>query len=175
MRSGRTREPWHAIHEFGWIGGFVPWHPVLLRSPKACAVLTEVQAFPEGLWFHIDVQFVDEREDADRVKGIWPAFDLSVTYADGRVASTRDRWDGDGIPDHPLLQFVRMGGSGSGPLIERRCEGWLWPLPPDGPVIWMAEWGAMGAGKTSTTLDGGDLSERARQAREILRWDPSKT
>ena len=43
------------------------------------------------------------------------------------------------------------------------------------PVIWTAKWRAMGAGETSTTLDGSNLSERAREAKEILRWDPPKS
>jgi hypothetical protein len=49
---------------------------------------------------------------------------------------------------------------------------WLWPLPPAGPLRWVAEWPEMGAPETSVEVDASVLSAAAAESEQLWEVDP---
>ena len=44
---------------------------------------------------------------------------------------------------------------------------WSWPLPPDGPLTFIAEWPALGVGETVVAVDAGELRHAALRAEVV--------
>lgn len=90
---------------------------------------------------------------------------FGVELADGRKATVFDRrpFPADGEPAGPLLR-PRGGGGG-----DRRYDMrfWLWPLPPPGPLAFVAEWPAFGVELTRREVDTAPLLEAAGRAEEL--------
>ena len=49
---------------------------------------------------------------------------------------------------------------------------WLWPLPPDGPLTFIAEWPKFGIGETSVSVDGGEIRAAAETVEDL--WTRSR-
>jgi hypothetical protein len=94
---------------------------------------------------------------------------FGISFADGRKATIfdRHRWWGDSedrvTPDVVLMQ---RGGGGGGASWDFRF--WAWPLPPEGPVAFVAEWPSEGVALTQTELDSALVREAA--ARAVTLW-----
>lgn len=92
---------------------------------------------------------------------------LGLLYADGRRgATTGGHWrpDRDDDPGRLVVEHGSSGGS------ARRWDGnfWVHPLPPDGPVTFVASWPEYGAAETRAGLDGTVI--RAAAARAVVLW-----
>jgi len=80
---------------------------------------------------------------------------FGVEFADGRKASNLDRihsyaWDDPNPPKTPFLRghsFPSENGQGLG------SDYWIWPLPPAGPLKFVAEWPVFGTGEQTATID----------------------
>jgi hypothetical protein len=97
---------------------------------------------------------------------------FGVEFADGRAAGdTTDPpfdvpRDEVGIPYIPFL-FITRG------LQTRHAMSlsvWVWPLPPDGPLVVRCEWLREGIRECSTELDGNEL--RLAGEESALLWSP---
>lgn len=55
-----------------------------------------------------------------------------------------------------------FGGGGGGSSWSMAY--WLWPLPPVGPLSFIAEWPAYGIGESRATVDAGALRREAEHA-----------
>jgi hypothetical protein len=92
---------------------------------------------------------------------------LGLLYADGRRgATTGGHWrpDRDDDPGRLVLEDGSSGGT------ARRWDGnfWVHPLPPAGPVTFVASWPEYGVAETRAVLDGTAI--RAAAARAVILW-----
>ena len=95
------------------------------------------------------------------------ALRLGVLYADSRRARTRSHQPipvDDDNGEHLVLQEVGTGGS------ERQWDGrfWVHPLPPDGPVTFVASWLLYGVDEARAQLDSSVIHEAADRA--VILW-----
>jgi hypothetical protein len=91
------------------------------------------------------------------------ALRLGVLYADGRrTATPAGHWQPDDKADPGRLMLQHGGGGGD----ARRWDGrfWLYPLPPEGPVTFVASWHEYGVAETRAELDGSAIREAAGHA-----------
>ena len=167
-------QPWQGP-ESGWIGGWVPWRLLLAKTPDMYAVLREFEVFPSGLLFSLVSTFKPEPSDTgspmERMRPLmWfagaggPRF--GVEFADGRKAATGppSAW-GDKEPDRPVL--IPHGGGGGGTVWRQGF--WLWPLPPPGPLTWVASWEERGIIEQSVVVDANELATAAAEAEKL--WE----
>lgn len=157
----------------GWVGGWVPWHLVIMRNPDVYAVVTDVQAFPSGVLFTLLTRV---RPGALPSRAPMPDPPLlmsmgstdgplfGVGFADGRKTAVHAPLPtpGEGSPG-PVLSLCGGGGGGG----QERLDVWLWPLPPEGPLSFAAAWPALGLEETVTTVDATELVAAAGTAERL--------
>ena len=160
------------------IPGSVPGELMLIRTGQVAVAIGSVRAYPNGFEFTVHVRLRDEDEDEpvwhdpfDRFgrRGRQPPADvlrLGLLYADGRRAATTSHW-WPGEDADPGRLFLEQGGSGGS---SRRWDGefWVHPLPPEGPVTFVASWPQYGAAETRAELDGSAI--RAAAGRAVMLW-----
>lgn len=157
----------------GWVGGWVPWHIVVIRSADAYAVLTDVQAFPTGVLFTLAAWF---RPDAFGTgdgppepplmmsMGTAEGPLLGVGFADGRKTALHRALPRPGMEqDGPVLTLC----GGSGGSAQEQMGIWLWPLPPEGPLTLVTAWPRGGIEETAITVDAAVLVSAANDAEEL--------
>lgn len=160
------------------IPGSVPGELMLIRTGQAAVAVGSIRAYPNGFEFtaHVRVRAKDEDEpvwhdpfDRHGRRGSQPPGDvlqLGVLYADGRRAATTSHWwpDEDADPGRLVLQHDGSGGN------ARRWDGqfWVHPLPPEGPVTFVASWQEYGVAETRAELNGSAIREAA--ARAVILW-----
>jgi hypothetical protein len=157
----------------GWIGGWVPWHVVVMRNANVYAVLTDVQAFPTGVLFALAARFRpgvfgsdDGPPDPPLMMSMGTADGplLGVGFADGRKTALHVPSPSPSVePDGPVLTPC---GGGSGSAQEQICI-WLWPLPPAGALTLVTAWPRCGIKETTITLDAAELVSAANDAEEL--------
>jgi hypothetical protein len=126
----------------------VPLGVLIARTEAAVIAVPAVQVYPIGLSFSLMVRIRDQPGTRVGVQHSQYAFDpssddfvrLGVQFADGRKATNlhRPRPPFDQPPAGPLL--TPHGGSGSAGAWDTYY--WLWPLPPPGRLLLVAEWPA---------------------------------
>lgn len=171
----RRRQPWEGPPR-GVIGGWVPWHIVLARSDRAFAVLRDFEAFPSGLNFELVTYY--KEDDPTRPMGRRhrmrdpEAFRLGVRFSDGRKAASTEwpRREDDGDPALPVLHPGGGGGGGG----KWEMSYWLWPLPPPGPLTWVASWAEVGSAETAVEVDASVLEEAAASAEQLWNEDDAE-
>jgi hypothetical protein len=89
---------------------------------------------------------------------------LGVLYADGRRGATTG---GPRLPDDPE-HVILMAGGGAGDAYRWDCTFWVHPLPPDGPMTFVAAWPEYGAAQAQAELDGATI--RAAATRAVSLW-----
>ena len=156
----------------------MPWHLVVARSSDVYLVLTDFEAFPSGVQFAASLRWRPRPGDIDPRSRHLPMMGfggpdgprLGVAFADGRKASVGHQFfpRPDAEPDGPLL--LPRGGGGGGD--EWRMGLWLWPLPPAGPLAFVADWPAMGAAEKKVTADAGELIAASAQALQLWPVEP---
>lgn len=173
----RPRPAWEMPDEV--IPGSVPAELLLIRTEQVAVAIGGIRAYPNGFEFTVHIRRRKEDETEGYVSDPleWharrgtqqpgEALRLGILYADGRRAAiTGGHWqpDYEGEPGRLLLQ--RRGGGGS----ARRWDGdfWVHPLPPDGPVTFVASWLKYGAGEARAELDGTAIGAAARRA--VVLW-----
>jgi hypothetical protein len=155
----------------------------LIRNNEVAVAVGSVHAYPNGFEFTVHARLRHEqlvwgksplvsladprtRQDPER------ALRLGVLYADGRRARTSsyrpipaDEADGE----HLVLLEVGTGGT------ERQWDGrfWVHPLPPDGPVIFVASWLLYDVAETRAELDSSAIHEAAERAVILWPGEPS--
>jgi hypothetical protein len=162
------------------IPGSVPAELMLIRTEQVAVAIGSVRAYPNGFEFTLHTRL--RREDESGPGHADPlelhgyrrgtqvpdeVMRLGVMYADGRRVATRsgDRWpDEDGDSEQLVLQ---QNGGGGG---DRTWDGdmWVYPLPPEGPVTFVASWPKHGVTETRAELDGAAIREAARRA--VILW-----
>ena len=153
----------------------VPAELLLVRTDQVAVAVGSVRAYPNGFEFtvHTRRRQVDEEIDLfgdpfsphRRVRGApgpGDALRLGLLYADGRrTATTSSRVPHDDSSEQLVL--IQQGGGSA-----RRWDHdfWVHPLPPDGPVTWIASWLEHGVTETRrrTRWRGHPRGRRAQSA-----------
>lgn len=173
----RPRPAWMQPDEV--IPGSVPGELMLIRTGQVAVAIGSIRAYPNGFEFTALVRMHGEDENEPgwhdpfdrhgRRGGQLPGdvLRLGLLYADGRRgATTGGHWrpDRDDDPGRLVVEHGSSGGTG------RRWDGnfWVHPLPPDGPVTFVASWPEYGAAETRAGLDGTVI--RAAAARAVVLW-----
>jgi hypothetical protein len=170
----RAPQPWDGA-PVGWVGGWVPWRIVLVRSDSAYVALSDFEAFPTGLQFSFVSHVREEPEERGGRLGHRLLFlaqgglRLGVAFADGRKAVAEHHMgrEPSGDPNQPVL---RLGG-GIGSASEHHMRFWLWPLPPPGPLTWVTQWPDRNLPVNSTEVDATILQVAAGEAEQLWEID----
>jgi hypothetical protein len=158
------------------IPGSVPADVMLIRTEQIAVAIGSVRAYPTGFEFTLHTRLRHEdkpgRGWADPLEPHLPwrgsqvpgeVLRLGLMYADGRrTAATAARPLGGDDADPGRLVMLEGGSSGS----PRRWDGefWVYPLPPAGPVTFVASWPKHGVAETRVELDGAAIREAAGRA-----------
>jgi hypothetical protein len=160
------------------IPGSVPGEALLARTDRAAVALGSVRAYPNGFEFTLNVRLRDTDEfdfGVDPFERHWrrryphtaqDQLRLGILYADGRRAVTDGQsWPGEAA-ETPDLVLLPAGGGGS----DRSWDGdfWVHPLPPDGPVTFVASWLRYELAEARVELDGAAI--RAAAQRAVVLW-----
>jgi hypothetical protein len=167
MRSPRS--PWERPDTV--VPGSVPGELLLIRTGQVAIAIGSIRAYPDGFEFTVHVRRRTSDETGERHAGDpfnWHprayrenALRLGVLYADGRRIATTSGPAGrpDTLED---LVISWRGGGGSDRSWDQ--EFWLYPLPPDGPVTFIASWTEHGVTETRVELDSAPIREAAGRA-----------
>jgi hypothetical protein len=166
------------------IPGSVPADVILIRTEQVAVAIGSVRVYPNGFEFTLHTRLRHEDESgpgtADplerhgRMRGGQMPDDvlrLGVLYADGRrTATTAGHPFFDEDADADRLVLLQGGGGGDG----RRWDGdfWVYPLPPEGPVTFVASWPKHGVAETRVELDGAAIREAAGHAVTLWPEEP---
>jgi hypothetical protein len=146
-----------------------PLDLLLARTDSVAVVVHGGRAYPDGFEFVLTLRSRDGRIPEPWLT--WRGGEISgdvlrfgIAFADGRKASVFDPppWRPNGEPDIALIQ---RGGNGGGSSWEMRF--WVSPLPPDGPVAFVAEWPAKGIAFTQADADGASIRDAAGRAQAL--------
>jgi hypothetical protein len=153
---------------------------MLIRTEQAAVAIGDVRAYPNGFEFtaHVRMRGKDENEpvwhdplDRHGQRGSQPSGDvlrLGVLYADGRrSATTGEHWPPPGETADPGRLFLQHNSSG-GTARRWDAEFWVHPLPPEGPMTFVASWPEYGVTETRAELAGTAI--RAAAARAVILW-----
>lgn len=163
------RRPWErpdAVLPGSAAAGFV-----LLCTDEVAVAIGNVRAYPNGFEFTAYVRWRDSDEGGDRNAGepfswyprahLAETLRLGVLYADGRRVATSGSptWRHDDPED---LVLNHQGGGGDDRSWDQ--DFWLSPLPPDGPVSFVASWLEHGVTEVRGELDAAVIREAAGRA-----------
>jgi hypothetical protein len=138
-----------------------------------------VQVYPIGLSFSLMLRIGDQPDARVGVHHTQYAFDpssdefvrLGVQFADGGKATNlrHPRPPSDQPPAGPLV--TPHGGSGSAGAWDTYY--WLWPLPPPGRLLIVAEWPAQHISETAVEVAADPILEAAAHA--VTLWPEEDT
>lgn len=151
---------------------------MLVHTEGMAVAVSSVAAYPNGFEFSVHARLHHEQftwgmspldPDGHQVTMHYPeqALRLGILYADGRRARSGNRQprsvDDTGTDD---LVLIETGTGGT----ERQWDGkfWVHPLPPDGPVTFVASWQLWGVTEVSETLGSSVIHQAARSA--VILW-----
>ncbi len=148
---------------------------VLVQTASAAVLVRNLVAYPTGVEFVLEVR--RRSSDLDLADALGPGGPRSgglgphvlrfgVGLADGSKATNlhhgrRRSADVRG----PFL----MPRAGSGDARRWAIGYWLWPLPPPGPLAFVAEWPVEEIGETRVEIDAAGIRDAA--ARAVTLWD----
>jgi hypothetical protein len=169
------------------IPGSAPISAVIGRAPGVALAVLNFKVYRTGLAFTLAVRTtrsrrgIGERSLIDLISPARPGRQmaagehllLGVEYADGRAATNLTARFGPGFPklgddSTPMLQ--EHGGSGDDRSFDQ--EFWLYPLPPAGPLTFVAGWTIFEIAETRTVVDGAAIVDAAARSEELWPWQP---
>lgn len=160
--------------------GYVPDRAVLFRTADAVFVVGRFDAYRTGLEFALDLYVRDgfrrgamhdipwerqHRPSGDPGADPDDILRFGIACSDGSSWSNLDPW----YPKHdepPAAPFV-MSRGGGGDRDHWRMRQWLWPLPPPGPLTFVAEWPKYGIAESQVTFDAAKLRAAADDAIDL--------
>jgi hypothetical protein len=152
---------------------------VLARTDQLALSVHSGRAYEHGFEFTLGVrQRKPPQENGHDPMMLWhpglrrgfeDALRFGIAFADGRKATIFDQrpWWGD--PENqtsPDIVLMQRGGGGGGK--SWNFEFWAWPLPPDGPVAFVAEWPVEGIELTRAEIDSSVVRDAATRA--VMLW-----
>jgi hypothetical protein len=168
----------------GVLPGVSPAPLSLIRTDEVAVAISGVRAYPNGFEFsvHGRLRYEDlpwglppTDSIADQRTRLAPekALRLGVLYADGQRARTPGDPSAEPAEEagREYLTFLEVSRSGT----DRQWDGdfWVHPLPPDGPVTFVASWLLYGVTETRAELNSAVIHEAARRAVIIWPGEPA--
>jgi len=158
------------------IPGWSPAGLTLIRTDDVAVAVGGLRGYPNGFEFTVHVRLrqqelvwgtgpFDSLADPRTRRAPEQALRLGILYADGRRARTpsyRPHPVTDKEADGGHLILLPIGGGGS----ERQWDGdfWVHPLPPNGPVTFIASWLLYEVAETRAELDSSAIYAAAQHA-----------
>ena len=154
---------------------------MLVRTDELALFVHSGRAYTRGFEFALGLHTQEPRERRDcriddglarraprRSSTTSCSASASPTQTAGRrPSSIRVRGGGDPErPETPDIVLMQRGGGGGGASWDFRF--WAWPLPPDGPLEFVAEWPSEGIELTRAEVDSAVVREAA--ARAVTLW-----
>jgi hypothetical protein len=162
----------------GVMPGVMPIERVVAQTEEVAVYLSGFWAYRAGFEVQVRVLHRDEEseldpfsfeydEEAERQGQIPPGkLRIGFEFADGsKVTNTGDdfseEWAGAPWPTSPKMTRTRGRGGG--------VEGlWVWPLPPQGKLVFVCEWPAGDLPLTRVELEAAPVLEASHRAQEVL-------
>lgn len=162
----------------GVLPGYAPERAVVFRTDDAILVAGRFDVFPSGAEFTLELQL--RVDDEDLMEMPWERhrrrprvgtelpddfLRLGILFADGSSWTNLDNGfpQFDERPSGPVV-MSRGGGGGGG---RWSMDQWMWPLPPDGPLTFIAEWPKYGVAESRGSVDAGALRDAAKEAQVL--------
>jgi hypothetical protein len=148
------------------------------RTDRAAVAVTGILAYSAGFEIFLTARFRPGGEGAEQPpppgppphpKALRRSLRLGLQLSDGRKVIGQHGGPGPGAdqePDGPILREY-LGGRGPRSLMSR---WWAWPLPPAGPLEFVAEWAEFGIPETRASIDAQLIRDAA--ARSVQLWQP---
>ena len=169
----------------GVVPAVAPAALTLIRTDEVAVAISGLCAYPNGFEFtvharvrHEDLPWgmspTDPVADLRTRQASEKALRLGVLYADGRRASTISRYSETGEEaGGQHLTFLEVGRGGT----DRQWNGdfWVHPLPPHGPVTFVASWLLYAVAETRAEVDSLAILEAAGRAVTLWPGEPDGT
>lgn len=174
----RPPQPEWAGPPCGVLPGQSPQQAVLFKTDEALLKVHQFLVYPTGVEFTFGLW--TRHPDKLRPKFHWDLRGRRDTLAFpdrylrlGLLLSDGTKWTNlewpdmhrDRRPEHTEFYVTpRNGGGGDG---QWRIKHWMWPLPPEGPLIFVAAWPAHAVEECRATIDATELRAHATEAEVI--------
>jgi hypothetical protein len=162
------------------LAGVAPFELLLARSAEAAIGLSGFRVYPSGFELTLTVLLrAEDRRGRIFRRLTDPSHDepigdeflrFGLSFADGTSATNlggRGAFRHDAEPAAPALR--QNGGGGGGRRYDLRY--WVWPLPPPGPVTFVAEWPARGIPESRAEVDAQPILDAATRAIQVFPED----
>ncbi|MBK5267014.1 MAG: hypothetical protein JJE47_06210 [Acidimicrobiia bacterium] len=172
-----SRSPWDGPPR-GVLPGYSSQRATIFRTDQSILFVDDFRVYPIGLMFSLNLVLRNRNEDLAympwdvhwrrrRVPDPLPddLLRFGILFADG------SKWTnlGGQIPDprqEPHHPYV-MGQGGGGGDHSWRTDFWMWPLPTDRPLTFVASWPAYEVPESTAIIDGAEL-RRCAEAAEVI-------
>lgn len=191
LQTPAPPEPQKPVSQPSWFGpprGVIPGYSsqqaVIFRTGSAILIAGQFLVYPAGAEFTLSLWLPPETEEwfdcpwelhhRHRRGRSGPAPEellrFGILYPDGSKW-TNLNWNFPSPVEEPAGPVV-IGRGGGGGGDSWKMEYWLWPLPTEGPLTFVAEWPALGIEECSASLDSNGLRQAAAEAEVV--W-PTRT
>jgi hypothetical protein len=145
---------------------------LLTRTAEVVVAVRGIIAYSDGLHVSVVVLFADEQKSEDLAYSLDDysrspgRFRFGCVFADGRTATS-------GTRDAPLVADERGDGSGlvllgsSTSALTWTGSYWLYPLPPEGPLVMGCRWPDRGIAETLVEIDPAPLLRAAAASASV--------
>lgn len=178
-REPRAEQPVWAGPPKGVLPGFSAQRAVLFRTDQIFLFVDRFLAYPNGIEFTVSLWLREPDDElADPPWGPLqhrrhpepPPDDFvrfGVLLSDGAKWTNLD-WDHP-IRGRELARPVVMSRGGSGGDGSWHMDYWMWPLPPEGPLTFVASWPAQNIEEHSEQIGATEIRARASEA--VVIWE----
>jgi hypothetical protein len=175
-REGSVERPEWAGPPRGVLPAHTPQRAVIFRTDDVFLAVDRLLVYPAGLEFTLVLLMRDSNYELQDIPwelhrrpraGELPDdfIRFGLVLADGSKWTNldwREPW-GEAEVTGPIVSG--RGGGGGGDAWE--MSYWLWPLPPEGEITFVASWPVHGIPESTATIDSTELRERATEAENI--------
>jgi len=156
----------------GIVGAVVPLGLDVGTNDEVAMAITHLTVYPCGFGFGFTVLTKDDpgvvcadelelaRDAEEDPVGL--QFHLGVEFADGRRADSLTHWISINrpampsrmhFPSDPLTEISLRPGGAEARNRRYSGSGWVWPLPPEGPLTFWIGWPAAGLPSRTSVID----------------------
>ena len=157
----------------GVLPGLSTQRRVLFRTDEVHLTADRFAVYPDGIEFTLTLMFASPQH------GHWhdpweprhnhggeianDSLRFGVSFSDGSKWTNLDRRNLTLEMEGPVV----MQTSASGGSDKFETQFWIWPLPPEGPLTFVAEWPARGIAEQLVEIDATELRERSKEAEVV--------
>lgn len=178
----RVLPPWVGAPR-GVLPGVIALELVIARNDRVAVCITRLGAYPTGFGFELHAMARPDLDELDidpllfgphRHRRRRPGSEqglpddmlrFGVQFSDGRKATNTG---GLHHLDEPPTAPVMHEGGGSGGGGDWRQDYWVWPLPPQGPLLFVCEWPVMGIALSRAEIDAQFVIDAALRAQALF-------